>query len=80
MRSLLVHALHLGIHIADYTFMFIDIFGESLQLDGEEADTRSPWRFGDKDDEMAKKAFQVIILTFTPLSDFINTFPCYLFL
>uniref|UniRef100_A0A8C4Q6E9 Guanylate cyclase n=1 Tax=Eptatretus burgeri TaxID=7764 RepID=A0A8C4Q6E9_EPTBU len=70
MRSLLVHALHLGIHIADYTFMFIDIFGESLQLDGEEADTRSPWRFGDKDDEIAKKAFQsVMIITYmNPMS------------
>uniref|UniRef100_A0A7N9ARU9 Guanylate cyclase n=1 Tax=Mastacembelus armatus TaxID=205130 RepID=A0A7N9ARU9_9TELE len=42
-----------------YVFFYIDVFGDSLN-----SKHRQPWARGDKDDAIAKEAFQVRILTY----------------
>uniref|UniRef100_A0A667YIH4 Guanylate cyclase n=1 Tax=Myripristis murdjan TaxID=586833 RepID=A0A667YIH4_9TELE len=59
-RKLMVHFQRAGLPQDEFVFLYIDVFGDSLN-----SPRRQPWARGDEDDANAKEAFQSVkILTY----------------
>lgn len=57
-RKLMVEFEKRGVHKEEYVFFFIDLFGHSLR-----SRPAKPWARGDDDDNTAKEAFKVSLLS-----------------
>lgn len=48
-----------GLTAGEYAFLYIDLFGASLQSGSHFPDTLLPWNRGDANNDLAKEAYKV---------------------
>ncbi|XP_053224656.1 atrial natriuretic peptide receptor 1 isoform X1 [Podarcis raffonei] len=60
-RELMVHAHREGLAAGEYAFLYIDLFGASLQS-STFPDRQLPWRRGDGNDTVAREAYKAVMI------------------